>query len=114
MSAAASPFVPVDITKAFNTVGISSEEIGKSGGFDGHGETLPAEMLPPDVTSKVDGNPLLQGKPGPPLYPSGYYTAQVGDGTASNHALSFLYPAVKTGLPNAAGLLRPDPPRAER
>ena len=94
--------MPVDITKAFNTVGISSEEVGKSGGFDGHGGTLPAEMLPPDVTSEVDGNPLLQGKPGPLLYPSGYYTAQVGDGTASNHALSFLYPAVKAGLPNVA------------
>ena len=91
---------PVDLTKAFNTLGISSEEVGKAGGFDGQGATLPAEMLPPDVTSEVDGDPLLLGKPGPPLYPSGYYTAQVGTDAASNHALSFLYPAVKAAVPN--------------
>ena len=91
---------PVDLTKAFNILGISSEEVGKTGGFDGQGATLPAEMLPPDVTSEVDGDPLLQGKPGPPLYPSGYYTAQVGTDADSNHALPFLYPAVKAGMPN--------------
>ena len=92
--------VPVDLSKAFNTIGIASEALGKTGGFDGRGGTLPAEMLPPDVTSEIDGDPLLQGKPGPPLYPSGYYTAQIGTDTASNHALSFLYPAVKAGMPN--------------
>ena len=92
--------VPVDLTKAFNTVGIASEAVGKTGGFDGHGDTLPAAMMPPDVTSEVDGDPLLEGRPGPPLYPSGYYTAQVGTDAASNHALSFLYPAVKASLPN--------------
>jgi hypothetical protein len=92
--------VPVDLTKVFNTVGISPDERGKTGGFDGHGETLPAEVLPPDVTSEIDGNPLLQGKPGLPLYPSGYYTVQTGTDADSNHALPFLYPAVKAGLPN--------------
>ncbi len=92
--------VPIDLAKAFNTLGISSEEAGKTGGFDGRGGTLPAEMLPPDVTSEVDGDPLLQGRPGLPLYPSGYYTAQTGADANSNHALPFLYPAVKAGLPN--------------
>jgi hypothetical protein len=101
VSSGKSSLVPVDLTKVFNTIGSASESVGKSGGFDGHGDTLPAEMLPPDVTSEIDGDPLLQGKPGPPLYPSGYYTAQVGTDAASNHALSFLYPAVKAGLPNA-------------
>ncbi|MGI4788681.1 MAG: sugar-binding protein, partial [Janthinobacterium lividum] len=100
VSSSKADLVPVDLTKAFNTVGISSEEIGKTGGFDGHGATLPAEMLPPDITSEIDGNPLLQGKPGLPLYPSGYYTAQTGTDATSNHALSFLYPAVRTGLSN--------------
>ena len=100
VSGGKSSLVPVDLTKAFNTLGIASEAAGKTGGFDGQGDTLPAEMLPPDVTSEIDGNPLLQGKPGPPLYPSGYYTAQVGTDAASNHALSFQYPAVKAGLPN--------------
>ena len=92
--------VPVDLTKLCNTLGIASESTGKTGGFDGHGAVLPAETLPPDVTSEVDGNPLLLGKPGLPLYPSGYYTVQTGIGADSNHALSFLYPAVKAGLPN--------------
>lgn len=92
--------VPVDLTKTFNTVGIAPDVTAKTGGFDGHGDTLPTEMLPPDVTSEVEGNPLLQGKPGPPLYPSGYYTAQTGTDVNSNHALPFLYPLPKAGLPN--------------
>ncbi len=97
--------VPVDLTKAFNTVGIGSgeEKPGgnpKTGGFDGRGGYLPAELLPPDVTSEAEGNPLLQGKPGLPLYPSGYYTAQIGQGLSSNHTISFQYPAVKAGLPD--------------
>ena len=94
--------VPVDITKAFNTLGIAPESPGKTGGFDGHGAVLPAEMLPPDVTSEIEGDPLLLGRPGLPLYPSGYYTAQTGTDEGSNHALSFLYPAVKGTLPNVA------------
>ncbi len=92
--------VPVDLSKAFNTLGIAPESPGKTGGFDGHGSVLPSEMLPPDVTSEVDGDPLLLGKPGLPLYPSGYYTVQIGTGEGSNHALSFLYPTVKGSLPN--------------
>ena len=100
VSAGKASLVPVDLTKSFNLVGIASESPGKTGGFDGHGAVLPAETLPPDVTSEVDGDPLLLGKPGPPLYPSGYYTVQTGTGADSNHALSFLYPAVKAGLPN--------------
>lgn len=92
--------VPVDLTKIDNTVGIAPESTSKSGGFDGHGAVLPAEMLPPDVTSEVDGDPLLFGKPGLPLYPSGYYTVQVGAGADSNHAVSFLYPVAKAGVPN--------------
>ena len=92
--------VPVDLVKLCNTLGIASEAAGKTGGFDGHGAVLPAEMLPPDVTSEVDGNPLLLGKPGPPLYPSGYYTVMTGSGADSNHAVSFLYPIAKAGVPN--------------
>jgi len=92
--------VPVDLTKSFNTVGIASVEVSKNGGFDGRAGTLPAETLPPDDTAEVEGDPFTQGKPGPPLYPSGYYTAQVGAGEASNHAVSFLYPSVREGLPN--------------
>ena len=92
--------VAVDLTKTFNAVGIAPDVTVKTGGFDGHGAVLPAEMLPPDVTSEVDGNPLLEGKPGPPLYPSGYYTAQTGTDATSNHALPFLYPIPKAGLPN--------------
>lgn len=92
--------VPVDLTKSFNTVGIASDTVSKTGGFDDHGAALPAEALPPDGTAEAEGIPLLMGKPGPPLYPSGYYTAQAGTGAASNHAVSFLYPAVREGQPN--------------
>ena len=88
------------MTKAFNTVGIASGPASKTGGFDGHGSMLPVEMMPPDGTGEADANPLLIGKPGPPLYPSGYYTSQIGADGASNHAVSFLYPNVREGLPN--------------
>jgi hypothetical protein len=92
--------VPVDLTKSDNTLGIAPESPGKTGGFDGRGGVLPSEALPPDVTSEIEGDPLLMGKPGLPLYPSGYYTVQTGTDADSNHALSFLYPAVKGSLPN--------------
>ena len=92
--------VPVDLTKSFNSVGIASSPVSKTGGFDGHGAVFPAEMMPPDGTGEEDANPLLIGKPGPPLYPSGYYTAQVGTESDSNHSVSFLYPNVREGLPN--------------
>ena len=92
--------VPVDLTKNLNSVGIGSGPTSKSGGFDGHGATFPAELMPPDGTAENELNPLLIGKPGLPLYPSGYYTAQVGKDLASNHAISFLYPVVRDGQPN--------------
>jgi len=97
--------VPVDLTKSFNTVGIVSGEVSKNGGFDGHGAALPAEALPPDQTAEVDGNPFTLGKPGLPLYPSGYYTARIGAGEASNHTVSFLYPNVHEGLPNVVACI---------
>ena len=56
-SAARAPPRPVDLSKSFNTVGIASGG-AKAGGFDGRGATLPAEMLPPDGTAEVDGNPI--------------------------------------------------------
>jgi len=97
--------VPVDLTKSFNTVGISSGDVSKNGGFDGKGATLPAEALPPDETAEVEGDPFTLGKPGPPLYPSGYYTARTGAGETSNHAVSFLYPSVREGLPNVVACI---------
>ncbi len=92
--------VPVDLTKSFNSVGIAGGDVSKTGGFDGHGATLPGEALPPDATTEVEGDPFALGRPGPPLYPSGYYTARTGAGEASNHAVSFLYPSVREGQPN--------------
>lgn len=83
--------VPVDLRKSADLVGITTE--GSSGaGFDGQGRSFPAAMLPPDATTEVDGNPLLIGRAGPALYPSGYYAQSVGTGSASNHRVSFLYP----------------------
>ena len=92
--------VPLDLTKSFNTVGISSTSASRTGGFDGQGSTLPVALMPPDGTAEIDVNPFVLGRPGPPLYPSGYYTAQVGTGAASNHAISFLFPATREGQPN--------------
>ena len=97
--------LPVDLTKSFNTVGIASSGVSKTGGFDGHGATLPAETMPPDGTAEVEGDPFALGKPGPPLYPSGYYTAWIGADEASNHAVSFLYPNIREGLPNVVACL---------
>lgn len=86
--------VPVDLSRYADAVGIVSEgtAVPAGGGFDGAGHAFPAVMTPPDGTSEVDGNPLLLGKPGPPLYPSGYYSQQTGADDASNHRVSFLYP----------------------
>ncbi len=85
--------VPVDLRKSTDSVGIASGTGGEAGpGFDGQGRTFPAAMLPPDATTEVDGNPLLIGKAGPALYPSGYYSQAVGTDAASNHRVSFLYP----------------------
>lgn len=76
--------IPVDLAKFADTA-ISN--------LDGAGNGLPRAMLPPDATAEIDANPLLVGKPGPPLYPSGFYAAQTGKGWDSNHAISFLYGA---------------------
>ncbi len=85
--------VPVDLRKYADLIGITSDTAAPSGdGFDGQGRTFPAAMLPPDATTEVDGNPLLIGKAGPALYPSGYYAQAVGTDSASNHRVSFLYP----------------------
>ena len=95
--------VPVDLTKSYNTVGISSTNASRTGGFDGQGATLPVALMPPDGTAEVDVNPFVLGRPGPPLYPSGYYTAQMGTSAESSHALSFLFPATREGQPNVIG-----------
>jgi hypothetical protein len=84
------PVTTVDLSKYVTTNGIAGPD--KVGDFDGQGHALPAESLPPDGTSEVDTNPLLSGKPGPPLYPSGYYAAMTGSGWDSNHDVAFLYP----------------------
>ncbi len=85
--------VPVDLRKNADLVGITSGAGGEVGaGFDGQGRTFPGAMLPPDATTEVDGNPLLIGKAGPALYPSGYYAQAVGTESTSNHRVSFLYP----------------------
>lgn len=77
------PVTPVDLSK-------SAPAPDATGGFDGAGHSLPAEMLPPDAASEADANPFLAGKPGPPLYPSGYYASR------ANHDIMFLYPKAKS------------------
>lgn len=76
--------IPVDLAKYADT---------PTNALDGAASGLPRAMLPPDATAEMDANPLLVGKPGPPLYPSGFYASQSGKGWESNHAVSFLYGA---------------------
>jgi hypothetical protein len=68
----------VDLTKYFDCPGIAADESGAGAGLDGHGSSLPAAILPPDNVAEIDANPLLLGKPGPPLYPAGYYSGMTG------------------------------------
>jgi hypothetical protein len=77
-----SDVLPVDLTKY---VPASDPPFGADG------SQLPVGMLPPDGAGEVDVNPLLLAKPGPPLYPSGYYAGTVGSGWSSNHAVPFLF-----------------------
>ncbi|MDQ2687279.1 MAG: NBR1-Ig-like domain-containing protein, partial [Armatimonadota bacterium] len=81
---------PVDLSRYADTGGDAND-------FDGQGHGLPSEMLPPDATAEVDANPLLLAKPGPPLYPSGFYAQRTGDDWTGNHRVSFLYPAPRQG-----------------
>lgn len=92
------PVQTVDLSKYATLNGISGPD--KAGNFDGAGDAFPVGALPPDGTSEIDTNPLLSGKAGPPLYPSGYYAAMVGSGWTSNHAVPFLYPVPRNGVPN--------------
>ena len=88
----------LDLSKYATIKGISGPD--KNGDLDGAGFALPAETLPPDGTAEIDANPILLGKPGPPLYPSGFYAVQTGDGFTGNHGVSFLYPIPREGAPN--------------
>ena len=83
--------VPVDLTRYASTADPP---------FASNGGQLPEGMLPPDGAGEVDVNPLLLGKPGAPLYPSGYYAHAIGTGWDSNHAVPFLY----AGDPSHAGI----------
>ena len=63
----------MDLSKEFN---------GSASDFDGQGHGLPDAMLPPDGTAEVDSHEpagagdQIGGKPGPPLYPDGYYASR--------------------------------------
>lgn len=89
---------PVDLGRYAGANGVSGP--GGAGDFDGQGRALPAEMLPPDGTAEIDVNPLLLSRPGPPLYPSGFYAQRTGEGWQGNHSVSFLYPASRQGASN--------------
>jgi hypothetical protein len=82
---------PVDLTKDYDSDGIGYETSPELGDFNGKGGSLPGTFMPPDGTQEVGVNPLLAGKPGPPEYPSGYYSSVTADGVVSGHRISFLY-----------------------
>jgi hypothetical protein len=83
----------VSLEKYFTGIGTDYEGGVTNADFDGNGNALPAEFMPPDGTMELDVNPLLVGKAGPPEYPSGYYSAESGDLNESNHRIAFLYGA---------------------
>jgi hypothetical protein len=83
----------VDISKYFNGNGIGRQSTDEKADFDGKGDSLPAAFMPPDGTQELNVNPMLVGKPGPPEYPSGYYSSSVGVDAGSNHRIAFLYGA---------------------
>jgi hypothetical protein len=81
----------IDLSKFFNANGIGYESTTDPADFDGQGGSLPAVYIPADGTDEVNVNPLIVGKPGPAIYPSGYYSSKIGDGEQSNHRIGFLY-----------------------
>lgn len=82
--------VTVDLSRDYNMAGIAFESNPSAANFDGQGDSIPGEMIPPDGAGEVNGNPIQIGQPGPALYPSGYYASRAEGG--ANHEISFLYP----------------------
>ena len=90
------PVTTVDLSKAATVNGLSDGSTTNSGSFDGNGSALPIEMVPPDGTAEVEGNPLQLSPLGPPYYPSGFYSSQA----PATHAIPFLYPAAQENASN--------------
>lgn len=84
--------MPIDLTKWLTGDVVGFDGNGSGTGFDGAGSSFPAELMPPDGTQELHANPVLIGKSGPDMYPSGYYVSASGNGLTSNHRISFLYP----------------------
>jgi hypothetical protein len=81
---------PVDLTDLLNVAALTSDGYRGRGDFDGRGNSLPAEWLPPDHTGPME-----------PLYPSGYYAPE-GQGTPGREAsVPFSFPEVTSGVGGA-------------
>lgn len=81
----------VDLNEVFDKDVISPDTNPKDGDFDGRGFSLPAEMLPPELS---DGKVELE------VYPSGYWNAP-SSGPDSQRRISFRYPDKSDGAKNA-------------
>jgi hypothetical protein len=84
--------VALDMTKLYDADVISFDSNRKDGDADGTGLTLPAEFLPPMVTTaKTIGD----------LWPCGMWTTAQGSGLESSRHISFRYPSKLDGVKNA-------------
>jgi len=73
-------------------------------GIDGKGNAYPAELLPPDGTKELDGNPFLIGAPGPDLYPGDYYQLDDNAAQQPKERISYLFTnKIKNNMISSAG-----------
>ena len=76
----------LDLSRYMNVAAITTDSYRARGDMDGRGRSLPAEVVPPDLSGETEG-----------LYPSGYYAPGAGSGLS----VPFAYPEASTGLAGA-------------
>ncbi|MCC6442503.1 MAG: hypothetical protein IT210_03485 [Armatimonadetes bacterium] len=81
----------VDLSAVYDTDGISSTANLEDGSFDGAGNSLPAELMPPEVPMVG-----MEGK----WYPSGYWGPVDRSGWDSCRLIQFSYPPKTDGVKN--------------
>jgi len=85
------PWQFVDLSAIFDTIGSTQETSPGDGSFDGAGNSLPAEMIPPEVPF-----PGMDGR----WYPSGYWGSVDRSGWSSCRLIHFAYPPKTAGARN--------------
>jgi hypothetical protein len=81
------PYTAVELAPYLNIIAATSGLRRASGDFDGLGNTIPLETLPPDLSGNATD-----------LYPCGYYVPAALDKNTTSHSVTFRYPAKSNGL----------------